>query len=60
MKNKESKEFFEAVRYLAKEKKIPEDLLFEGIQRAIVTAVKRDYNNRDIVFCELDAEEEVF
>lgn len=60
MKNKETKEFFEAVRYLAKEKKIPEDLLFEGIQRAIVTAVKRDYNNKDIVFCEIDAEEEVF
>ena len=53
-------EFFEAVRYLAKEKKISEDLLFEGIQRAIVTAVKRDYNNKDIVFCEIDSEEDLF
>ncbi len=47
-------EFFEAVRLLSKEKKIAEEGLLEGIQRAIVTAVKRDYNNKDIVFCEID------
>ena len=50
-------EFFEAVKLLGKEKGISEDLLFEGIQRAIVTAVKRDYNNKDIVFCEIDKDE---
>lgn len=49
-------EFFEAVKMLGKEKGISENLLFEGIQRAIVTAVKRDYNNKDIVFCEIDKE----
>ena len=49
-------EFFEAVRLLSKEKRINEDGLLEGIQRAIVTAVKRDYNNKDIVFCEIDKE----
>lgn len=49
-------EFFEAVRLLSKEKKISEEGLLEGIQKAIVTAVKRDYNNKDIVFCEIDAE----
>ncbi|MBQ2974055.1 MAG: transcription termination/antitermination protein NusA [Clostridia bacterium] len=49
-------EFFEAVRLLSKEKKIGEEGLLEGIQRAIVTAVKRDYNNKDIVFCEIDRE----
>lgn len=49
-------EFFEAVKMLGKEKGISEDLLFEGIQRAIITAVKRDYNNKDIVFCEIDKE----
>ena len=42
-------EFFEAVRLLGKEKRINEEMLLEGIQRAIVTAVKRDYNNKDIV-----------
>ncbi len=50
-------EFFEAVRLLGKEKHINEELLLEGIQRAIVTAVKRDYNNKDIVFCEIDSDE---
>lgn len=50
-------EFFEAVRLLGKEKNINEELLLEGIQRAIVTAVKRDYNNKDIVFCEIDSDE---
>ena len=50
-------EFFEAVKLLGKEKGISEELLFEGIQRAIVTAVKRDYNNKDIVFCEIDPAE---
>lgn len=50
-------EFFEAVRLLGKEKHINEELLLEGIQRAIVTAVKRDYDNKDIVFCEIDSNE---
>ena len=49
-------EFFEAVRLLGKEKNIAEGALLEGIQRAIVTAVKRDYNNKDIVFCDIDPE----
>ncbi|MBO5411393.1 MAG: transcription termination/antitermination protein NusA [Clostridia bacterium] len=51
-----SSEFFEAVRLLGKEKNIQEEALLEGIQRAIVTAVKRDYNNKDVVFCEIDSE----
>lgn len=50
-------EFFEAVRLLGKEKHINEEMLLEGIQRAIVTAVKRDYDNKDIVFCEIDSDE---
>ncbi|MBR2869060.1 MAG: transcription termination/antitermination protein NusA [Clostridia bacterium] len=50
-------EFFEAVRLLSKEKNINQDALLEGIQRAIVTAVKRDYNNKDIVFCEIDKDD---
>ncbi len=49
-----NKEFFEAVRLLGKEKNIAQDALLDGIQKAIVTAVKRDYNNKDIVFCEID------
>ncbi len=49
-------ELFEALRLLVKEKNIPMDALCEGIQRAIVTALKRDYNNKDIVFCTIDPE----
>lgn len=49
-------ELFEALRLLSKEKNIPMDVLCDGIQRAIVTAVKRDYNNKDIVFCDIDPE----
>ncbi len=53
----DNREFFEAVRLLGKEKNISEGALLEGIQKAIVTAVKRDYDNRDIVFCEINAED---
>lgn len=49
-------EFFEVVKLLSVEKNVPVDVLLEGIQRAIVTAVKRDYNNKDIVFCEMDTD----
>ena len=53
-----NREFFEALRLLAKEKRIEMEALCDGIQKAIVTAVKRDYNNKDIVFCEIDPEKQ--
>lgn len=53
-----NKELFAALRALVKEKGIDMDVLCEGIQRALVTAVKRDFNNKDIVFCELDPTKE--
>ena len=46
-------EFFDALRLLAKEKGIQLEALYDGIQRAIVTAVRGDYNNKDVVFCEI-------
>ncbi len=55
MKNKE---LFAALRAIQKEKDLSMEVLCEGIQRALVTAVKRDYNNKDIVFCELNPEKE--
>ncbi|MDR1464429.1 MAG: transcription termination factor NusA [Oscillospiraceae bacterium] len=48
-----NKEFFEALRLLSREKGIALDALYDGIQRAIVTAVKGDYSNKDVVFCEI-------
>lgn len=53
-----NKELFAALKALEKVKGIPMDTLCEGLQKALVTAVKRDYNNKDIVFCELDPKEE--
>lgn len=49
-----NKELFAALKALEKVKGIPMDTLCESIQKALVTAVKRDYNNKDIVFCEMN------
>lgn len=49
-----NKELFEALRMLEREKGIPLETLCDGLQKALVTAVKRDYGNKDIVFCELN------
>jgi N utilization substance protein A len=51
-------EFFMALRILAKEKGVSLEALCDGIQRAIVTAVRGDYNNKDVVFCEILPETE--
>lgn len=53
-----NKDLFAALKMLEREKGIPMDTLCEGIQKALVTAVKRDYNNKDIVFCELNPDDE--
>ena len=50
-------EFFDALKLLSKEKGIKMEALCDGIQKAIVTAVKKDYDNKDIVFCEIDPDE---
>ncbi|MEI6578146.1 MAG: transcription termination factor NusA [Eubacteriales bacterium] len=52
-------DFFDALRLLVKEKGISMDALCDGIQKAIVTAAKRDYNNKDIVFCDIDPKEQI-
>ena len=54
----DNKELFAALKALEKVKGIPMDTLCESIQKALVTAIKRDYNNKDIVFCELDPKAE--
>lgn len=51
-----NQEFFEAVKMMEKEKGIPAQYLYEKIQNAIVVAVKRMYNGKDIVFCEINPE----
>lgn len=49
-----NQEFFEAVKMMEKEKGIPAEYLYEKIQNAIVVAVKRMYNGKDVVFCEIN------
>lgn len=51
-----NKEFFEAVAMMEKEKGIPAEYLFEKIQNAIIVAVRKDYNGKDVVSCEIDPE----
>lgn len=51
-------DLFDALKMLVSEKGISMEALCDGIEKAIVTAVKRDYNNKDIVFCELDPDKE--
>ncbi len=51
-----NEEFFAALKLLSKEKGIRMEALCDGIQKAIVTAVKRDFGNKDIVFCDIDAD----
>ncbi len=51
-----NKEFFEAVALMEKEKGIQADYLYEKISEAIVKAVRKDYNNKDVVSCDIDPE----
>lgn len=52
-----NEEFFAAVQMMAKEKGIPAEFLFEKISAALVTAVKRMYGGKDIVFCDINPDE---
>lgn len=55
-----NKEFFEALRIMESEKGIPAEFIAEKISGAIVTAVKKEYGSRDIVFCDIDCEKQKF
>ena len=52
-----NKEFFEAVKMLEKEKGVPAELLCERIQQALITALRNDYNKKEVVFCEISMEQ---
>ncbi|MBQ1284684.1 MAG: transcription termination/antitermination protein NusA [Clostridia bacterium] len=55
-----SNEFFEAISLMEKEKGIPANYLAEKIASAIVVSVKKDYNGKDCVFCNIDCEKRIF
>ncbi len=60
MTNKETVEFFEALKLLAKEKGIDPEYLIERIQAAIVVAVKKDYGGKENIFVTMNTEENEF
>ena len=49
-----NQEFFDAVQLMAAEKGIPVEFLYEKIANALVVAEKRNYNGKDVVFCDID------
>ena len=51
-----NKEFLEAVALMEKEKGIHAEYLYDKISEAIVKAVRKDYNNKDVVACDIDPE----
>lgn len=51
-----NKEFFEAVALMEKEKGIQAEYLYDKISEAIIKAVRKDYNNKDVVACKINAE----
>lgn len=53
-------ELFEALQILEVEKGIPRDVLATRISTAIITAVKKEYGNRDVVHCGIDFENRSF
>ncbi len=53
-------EFFEALALMEKERGIPAQDIAEKIAGAIVTSIKKDYNSKEIVFCDIDIESRVF
>lgn len=58
LKNIDNKEFFAALKLLETEKGIPQDILATRISTAIITAVKKDFGGRDVVFCNMDFDKE--
>ena len=58
--DKNTKEFFAALKMMEEEKGIPQEYLAEKIANAIVVALRKDYGGRDIVTCTIDAEKGVF
>lgn len=56
--SKDTKEFFAALMQMEEEKGINAEFLAEKIENAIVTAVKKEYGGREIVFCDIDLEKQ--
>lgn len=58
--NKETKEFFAALKVMEEERGVPQEYLAEKIANAIVVALRKDYGTREIVKCTIDPEKKIF
>ncbi len=58
--NKDTKEFFAALKFMEEEHEIPQKYLAEKIANAIVVALRKDYGANDNVTCIVDPEKMVF
>ncbi len=58
--NKDTKEFFAALKFMEEEREIPQKYLAEKIANAIVVALRKDYGTNDNVTCIVDPEKMVF
>jgi N utilization substance protein A len=56
----QSKEFFEALRFMEAEKGIPAEYIAEKISAAIVVALRKDYGTTENITCIIDCEKEIF
>lgn len=56
MNKKQAKDFLEGLEELEKEKGIPQEIIFEAIEMALVKAYKKDYGTSDNVRVEVDRE----
>lgn len=53
-------EIFDALKMMSDESGIPESYLADKIRNAIITAAKKDYGGKDVVFCDIDTENRKF
>lgn len=58
--NKDTKEFFAALKFMEQEREIPQKYLAEKIANAIVVALRKDYGTNENVSCIIDTEKMVF
>ena len=56
----QTKEFFEALRFMEAEKGIPAEYIAEKISAAIVVALRKDYGTTENITCTIDCENEIF
>ena len=53
-------EFFLALKAMEEENGVPAEVLADRIASAIIVAAKKEYGGRDVVFCDIDIDKNIF